>query len=76
MLKHYTVEQVAEELGLHPNTVRNYIKERELKATWLKRYWVSYKDLERFLTGRMGMTRADVSAKFNGQGTMKPDINI
>lgn len=48
----YSVEQVAERLGLHVRTVRNYVREGRLKAVRIgKQYRIAREDLEA-LTGR------------------------
>jgi excisionase family DNA binding protein len=48
----YSVEQVAERLGLHVRTVRGYVREGRLKAVRIgKQYRVAREDLEA-LTGR------------------------
>ncbi len=48
----YSVEQVAERLGLHVRTVRNYVREGRLKAVRIgKQYRIAREDLET-LTGR------------------------
>lgn len=48
----YSVEQVAERLGLHVRTVRNYVRDGRLKAVRIgKQYRISRADLETF-TGR------------------------
>jgi excisionase family DNA binding protein len=48
----YSVEQVAERLGLHVKTVRNYVREGRLKAVRIgKQYRIAQADLEA-LTGR------------------------
>jgi excisionase family DNA binding protein len=48
----YSVDQVAEQLGLHVRTVRNYIREGRLKASRIgKQYRIRREDLEAF-TGR------------------------
>jgi len=54
-----TVEQAAQELGVHPDTIRGYIRERELPAVQLKRtYRIKREDFDEFLrrryTGREG----------------------
>jgi excisionase family DNA binding protein len=47
----YSVEQVAERLGLHVRTVRNYIRDGQLKAVRIgKQYRIARADLEA-LTG-------------------------
>ena len=48
----YSVEQVAERLGLHVKTVRNYVREGRLKAVRIgKQYRIAREDLEA-MTGR------------------------
>jgi excisionase family DNA binding protein len=48
----YSVEQVAERLGLHVRTVRNYVRDGRLKAVRIgKQYRISRQHLEA-LTGR------------------------
>ncbi len=48
-----TVEQIAEDLGVHPETVRVWIRERELPAVQLKRtYRIKREDYEEFLRRR------------------------
>jgi excisionase family DNA binding protein len=48
----YSVEQVAERLGLHVRTVRNYVREGKLTAVRIgKQYRIAREDLEAF-TGR------------------------
>lgn len=48
-----SVEQVAHELGVHPDTIRLYIREGALPAVQLKRsYRISRNDLEDFLRYR------------------------
>jgi len=50
----YSVEQVAEMLGLHVRTVRSYVREGRLKAVRIgKQYRIAPEDLEA-LTGRPG----------------------
>jgi excisionase family DNA binding protein len=45
-----TVEDVAKELNIHPNTVRSYIASGELKALKLKReYRIRRADLDDFI---------------------------
>jgi excisionase family DNA binding protein len=49
-----TVEQVAAELQLHPDTVRRYIRERKLKAVRLSstNMRIRRSELDRFLKER------------------------
>jgi excisionase family DNA binding protein len=48
----YSVEQIAERLGLHVKTVRGYVREGRLKAVRIgKQYRIARSDLEAF-TGR------------------------
>ena len=48
----FSVEQVAERLGLHVRTVRNYVRDGRLKAVRIgKQYRIAREDLEAF-TGR------------------------
>jgi excisionase family DNA binding protein len=48
-----SVEQVAQELRVHPDTIRLYIREGALPAVQLKRsYRINRKDLEDFLRRR------------------------
>ncbi|MGX1774353.1 helix-turn-helix domain-containing protein [Nocardia brasiliensis] len=48
----YSVEQVAERLGLHVRTIRNYVRDGRLTAVRIgKQYRISAADLEAF-TGR------------------------
>ncbi|MFC0430414.1 helix-turn-helix domain-containing protein [Kutzneria buriramensis] len=45
----YSVEQVADQLGLHVRTVRNYVREGRLKAVRIgKQYRIAREDLEAF----------------------------
>ncbi|SDQ88108.1 DNA binding domain-containing protein, excisionase family [Thermostaphylospora chromogena] len=46
----YSVEQVAERLGLHVRTVRNYVRDGRLKATRIgRRYRIAREDLDAFI---------------------------
>ncbi|MBQ1093622.1 helix-turn-helix domain-containing protein [Streptomyces sp. B93] len=45
----YSVEQVAERLGLHVRTVRKYVREGRLKAVKIgKQYRITHEDVEAF----------------------------
>ena len=62
--KQLTVEEVAEELRVHPETVRQWIREGELDAFDTGRgYRISRKDLDDFIqrrkTGRRGGKQED-----------------
>src|SRR3979409_1616186 len=58
----YSVEQVAERLGLHVRTVRNYVREGRLKAVRIgKQYRIARADLEA-LTGLAVPATAQESA--------------
>jgi excisionase family DNA binding protein len=51
--KQFTVEEVAEELRVHPETVRQWIREGELDAFDTGRgYRISRKDLDDFIQRR------------------------
>jgi excisionase family DNA binding protein len=72
----YSVDQVAELLGLHVRTVRNYIRDGRLKAVRIgKQYRIAQADLEA-LTGqpvassgvRQGARRAEVSSIVDLEG--------
>lgn len=50
MSKIYTVEQISGHLGLHPKTIRRYIREGQIAATKIgKQYRITSDELERFL---------------------------
>lgn len=58
----YSVEQVAERLGLHVRTVRNYVRDGRLNAVRIgKQYRISQSDLEAF-TGQPVVATARESA--------------
>ncbi|MEU5213146.1 helix-turn-helix domain-containing protein [Streptomyces sp. NPDC020742] len=50
--RYYSVEQVAEQLGLHVRTIRSYVRDGRLAAVRIgKQYRITQEDLEAF-TGR------------------------
>lgn len=50
----YSVEQVADRLGLHVRTVRAYVRDGRLKATRIgKQYRITHADLEAFTGGAL-----------------------
>lgn len=52
----YSVEQVAERLGLHVRTVRGYIREGRLKAVRIgKQYRIAQADLDALTGGRVAV---------------------
>jgi excisionase family DNA binding protein len=53
--RRYTVEEIAQELGVHPDTVRRWIRKGELEAIDLggsAGYRITQEALERFLRDR------------------------
>jgi excisionase family DNA binding protein len=76
----YSVEQVAELLGLHVRTVRNYVRDGRLKAVRIgKQYRVAREDLEA-LTGKpvertSGDRHLEVSATVYIDGIDETDAN-
>lgn len=48
-----SVDDIAKELNIHPDTVRGWIRERKLRATKLGRdYRIKREDLDKFLEAR------------------------
>lgn len=48
----YSVDQVAEMLGLQPRTIRTYVRSGRLRATRIgKQYRIAQEDLDRFTAG-------------------------
>jgi putative molybdopterin biosynthesis protein len=49
-MKFYTVQEVADSLNVHPNTIRNWVNSGELKSYKLgNTLRISKEDLEKFL---------------------------
>jgi excisionase family DNA binding protein len=60
----YTVEQVAERLGLHVKTVRAYVRDGRLKAVRIgKQYRVARADLEALTGGQVPMTPRESASR-------------
>jgi excisionase family DNA binding protein len=58
MSEWYTLEDVADRLGLHVRTVRNYVRDGRLGAVRIgKQYRVSHADLRALTGGRAGGSR-------------------
>jgi excisionase family DNA binding protein len=54
----YSVEQVAERLGLHVRTIRNYVRDGRLKAVRIgKQYRIARSDLEALTGGPVSESR-------------------
>ena len=61
----YSVEQVAERLGLHVRTVRNYVRDGRLKAVRIgKQYRISRADLEELTGGTLRATVRESSRRY------------
>ena len=55
-----TVEYIANELGVHPETIREYIRDGSLPAVQLKRtYRVKKSDYDKFLQDRYSGKKTD-----------------
>ncbi len=53
LLKDYlTVKQVAKQLGLTEYRIRQLIREKQIRATKIGRWWIKPKDLEEFIKAR------------------------
>lgn len=60
----YSVEQVANRLGLHVRTIRNYVRDGRLKAVRIgKQYRISREDLEEFTGTPTAVLDIDRSAR-------------
>ncbi|MFI7600238.1 helix-turn-helix domain-containing protein [Actinoplanes sp. NPDC049681] len=65
----YSVEQVAERLGLHVRTIRNYVRDGRLKAVRIgKQYRIAHADLQA-LTG--GPPAGDAAENAGGQSDVE-----
>ena len=47
-----TVEQVAKQIGLTEYRVRELIREKQIRATKIGKWWIKPKDLEEFIKAR------------------------
>lgn len=63
----YSVEQVAERLGLHVRTIRNYVRDGRLKAVRIgKQYRIAHADLQALTGGpEAGGAEADAAGVSN-----------
>jgi len=60
----YSVEQVANRLGLHVRTIRNYVRDGRLKAVRIgKQYRISREDLEAFTGTPTAVLEVDESTR-------------
>ena len=60
----YSVEQVANQLGLHVRTIRNYVRDGRLKAVRIgKQYRITREDLEEFTGAPTAVIDVDRSAR-------------
>jgi len=60
--KYYTVEQIAEMIGMHPKTIQRYIREGRLRAQKIGKAWrVTGHDLSTFIEGTDGVAKNETS---------------
>ena len=60
----YSVEQVANRLGLHVRTIRNYVRDGRLKAVRIgKQYRIAREDLEEFTGTTVAALEVDEAAR-------------
>jgi excisionase family DNA binding protein len=60
----YSVEQVANQLGLHVRTIRNYVRDGRLKAVRIgKQYRITREDLEEFTGTPAAVIEVDRSTR-------------
>ena len=72
----YSVEQVAERLGLHVRTVRNYVREGRLKAVRIgKQYRIAGEDLAA-LTGRPATAFRDTPVRRHRHAEVSSIVEI
>lgn len=58
-LKLYTIEEVSEILKVTPRTIYSYIKNKELEAVKIGKYWrVKHSALKTFIDARTEMVQA------------------
>ncbi|MFF4416194.1 helix-turn-helix domain-containing protein [Streptosporangium sp. NPDC001559] len=68
----YTVEQVADLLGLHVKTVRGYVRDGRLRATRIgKRYRIAREDLEAFTGQPVEPPAAETAGAAGAAGTTR-----
>ncbi|MFG2694565.1 helix-turn-helix domain-containing protein [Kitasatospora sp. NPDC051984] len=78
MQEFYSVEDVAELLGLHVKTVRGYVRDGKLKAVRIgKQYRIARAEVEAFTGGAeaVGPSRAEVSAVVQVDGVGRGDAD-
>ncbi|MFD8694922.1 helix-turn-helix domain-containing protein [Kitasatospora purpeofusca] len=70
--EYFSVEQVAELLGLHVRTVRGYVRDGRLRATRIgKQYRIARRDFESF-AGGPGSDGADAASESEGSPPAAP----
>ncbi|MGW4381409.1 helix-turn-helix domain-containing protein [Kitasatospora sp. NPDC004531] len=78
MREFYSVEDVAELLGLHVKTVRGYVRDGKLKAVRIgKQYRIARGEVEAFTGGgvAVGPSRVEVSAVVQVEGVGRGDAD-
>jgi excisionase family DNA binding protein len=54
--KLYTIEEVAELLAVHPDTVRRYLRDKRMRGVKLRRFWrIPHSEFQKFLESRANM---------------------
>ncbi|SDK61502.1 helix-turn-helix domain-containing protein [Nonomuraea jiangxiensis] len=78
-MEHYTVEQVADLLGLHVKTVRNYVRDGRLPAVRIGRqYRIAKGDLAEFAgwpAGAPARRHAEVSSVVQIEGIARSEMD-